>query len=318
VALSYDGATALAGGTADGGTTGATWVFTRSGTTWSQQGAKLVGTGISGGQAYQGSSVALSADGDTAVTGGAFDGNGIGAVWVFTRTSGAWSQQGSKLASPSPNFATNQGASVAIAADGNTLISGGYGDEGLKGSAYIFTRHNGTWAQQGDKLVPNDRWNGNVQFGMAVALSSHGNTAFIGGPDDLGNIGSSWAFVQKPTVASVNPSGGAPAGGASVTITGSGFTGATAVTFDGVNAAAFTVVDPHTISATTPAHTLGVVAVAVTNSIGTGTRASAYTYANPPSLTAVSPNAGPSDGGTSVVIDGTNFTAASAVKFGAS
>ena len=64
VALSADGNTLAVGGENDNNGSGATWVFTRSGTAWTQQGPKLVGTGavIPYGP-YQGRSVAWSADG---------------------------------------------------------------------------------------------------------------------------------------------------------------------------------------------------------------------------------------------------------------
>jgi hypothetical protein len=62
---------------------------------FAQQGAKLVGTGAVG-NARQGS-VAVSADGNTAIVGGAGDNSGVGAAWVFTRSGGVWTQQGSKL-----------------------------------------------------------------------------------------------------------------------------------------------------------------------------------------------------------------------------
>ena len=67
-----------------------------------QQGSKLVGAGWVdlGGGLYgvlQGRSVAVSADGSTALLGGPQDNGGTGAVWVFTRANGAWSQQGNKL-----------------------------------------------------------------------------------------------------------------------------------------------------------------------------------------------------------------------------
>ena len=75
---------------------GAAWVFTRSGTTWTQQGPKLVGTGAAG-DADQGVSVALSGDGNTALVGGAGDNGSEGAAWVFTRSGTTWTQQGSKL-----------------------------------------------------------------------------------------------------------------------------------------------------------------------------------------------------------------------------
>jgi hypothetical protein len=50
-----------------------------------QQGNKLVGTGAVGSFVQQGASVALSADGDTAIVGGPYDNSHAGAAWVFTR-----------------------------------------------------------------------------------------------------------------------------------------------------------------------------------------------------------------------------------------
>jgi hypothetical protein len=67
---------------------------------FAQQGPKLVGTGAAGTVASQGSSVALSADGITAIVGGPADNYngsfGLGAAWVFTRSNGTWTQQGPK------------------------------------------------------------------------------------------------------------------------------------------------------------------------------------------------------------------------------
>jgi len=64
-----------------------------------QQDSKLIGSGAVNGSsgADQGSSVALSADGNTAIVGGPLDNSGVGAAWVFTQSGGAWTQQGSKL-----------------------------------------------------------------------------------------------------------------------------------------------------------------------------------------------------------------------------
>ena len=75
---------------------GAAWVFTRSGSTWTQQGAKLTG-GEENGAAMFGTSVALSSDGNTALIGGHADNGAVGAAWVFTRSGGVWTQQGPKL-----------------------------------------------------------------------------------------------------------------------------------------------------------------------------------------------------------------------------
>jgi hypothetical protein len=83
VALFGDGNTAMVGGSEDNSSAGASWVFTRRGGMWSQQGGKLVGTGGSA-IARQGHSVALSGGGNTAIVGGPQD-SSSGAAWVFTR-----------------------------------------------------------------------------------------------------------------------------------------------------------------------------------------------------------------------------------------
>jgi PKD repeat protein len=87
VALSADGNTAIVGGNGDNSNAGAAWVFTRSGGgVWTQQGPKLFGSGAVGAAA-QGYSVALSADGTTAIVGGPRDNTNAGAVWVFSAPS---------------------------------------------------------------------------------------------------------------------------------------------------------------------------------------------------------------------------------------
>jgi hypothetical protein len=94
---------------------------------FTQQGPKLVGTGAVGA-AEQSASVGLSADGNTVITGGPLDNSGfpadVGAVWVFTRSSGVWTQQGAKLVGTgavNPGR-VGQGYSVALSGDGNTAI----------------------------------------------------------------------------------------------------------------------------------------------------------------------------------------------------
>ena len=123
MALSADGNTALVGGPGDNGNAGAVWVFTRSGTTWTQQGPKLVGTGAVG-DAVEGCSVALSADGNTALVGG-YDDNHAGAVWVFTRSGTTWTQQGPKLVGTGAGGDACRRLSVALSSDGNTALVGG-------------------------------------------------------------------------------------------------------------------------------------------------------------------------------------------------
>lgn len=119
-----------------------------------------------------------------------------------------------------------------------------------------------------------------------------------------------------PTLTSVSPATGITTGGTSVTLTGTGFTGATGVTFDGL-AASFTVNSPTQISATTPAHAAGAVSVVVTTPNGFNPVNSLFTYVvPPPTVTEVTPAMGSTLGGTSVTITGTGFTGATGVTFG--
>jgi uncharacterized protein (TIGR03437 family) len=179
VALSGDGNTATVGGPFDNNGVGAMWVYTRSGGVWYQQGGKLVGTGAVG-RAYQGTSVALSSDGNTALVGGPNDYNNVGAAWVYTRSGGVWYQQGGKLVGTGAVGSAYQGTSVALSADGNTAIVGGFGDNAIVGAVWVFTRSGGVWSQQGGKLSGSGPLDG---FGNSVALSGDGNTAAVAAHD---------------------------------------------------------------------------------------------------------------------------------------
>ena len=84
----------------------------------------------------------------------------------------------------------------------------------------------------------------------------------------------------SPMVTSVTPSTGPPTGSNTVTITGSGFTGATSVTFGGVAATSFTVVNDTTITSVVPSgSTTGAVSVIVTTAVGSNAANSLYSYA---------------------------------------
>jgi FG-GAP repeat len=84
VSISGSGNTAVVGGPFDDGGKGAVWVYTRNNAgVWTQQGAKLVGTGADGVVAEQGQSVAISLSGTRIVSGGPGDNHDLGAAWVF-------------------------------------------------------------------------------------------------------------------------------------------------------------------------------------------------------------------------------------------
>ena len=198
VALSSDGNTALVGSPFDNVVSkiGAAWVFTRSGATWTQQGAKLTGSTLSAG-AWFGWSVALSGDGNTVLVGGFPDLSTQGAAWVFTRSGSAWSQQARLTDS---GFGGSYfGWSVSLSGDGNTALVGGPTDIGEVGAAWVFARLGTTWTQQGAKLTGSGE-SGAGDFGYDVALSADGNTALIGGPRDNSNAGAAWVFTGPATV----------------------------------------------------------------------------------------------------------------------
>jgi FG-GAP repeat len=224
VALSADGNTAIVG--APFGGLGAVWVFIRGSGGWGQQSEGLVGTGSSGNP-KQGYSVALSADGNTALIGGPGDSNNFGAAWVFTRSGSTWMPQGNKLVGTGNSGAPCQGTSVALSADGNTALIGGRCDAGGVGAAWVFTRTAGAWTQYGSKLVGS--FPGLAQQGTSVALSGDGLTALIGAPnDDGGAPGGVYVFTldngtwTQQTRMAGGGSTGTPNQGQSVTLSGNG------------------------------------------------------------------------------------------------
>lgn len=199
VSVSADGNTALVGGFGDNGDIGAVWVYTRTNGVWTQQGDKLVGAGAIGA-ALQGYTVSISADGNTALVGGKNDDSNTGAVWVFTRTEGTWAQQGDKLIGTGATGNVTQGFSTGLSADGNTAIFGGPADNNFRGAAWVFTRTNGEWTQQGSKLVGSGVASNFAAQGVAVSLSADGNTALIGGSRDDEFTGAAWVFTRNEGV----------------------------------------------------------------------------------------------------------------------
>jgi hypothetical protein len=138
-----------------------------------------------------------------------------------------------------------------------------------------------------------------------------------------GSVSSTGKFTYTapaPTVTSVSPNVGPVGGNATVTIIGTNFIGVSAVKFGSINATSFQTNSQTQITATTPAGSAGaIVDVTVTTSAATSAinqPGDQYTYSGPPAVTGLSPNTGPSAGGTSVTITGSNFSGATAVNFG--
>jgi hypothetical protein len=227
VALSNDGNTLAVGARTEGSNAtgingdqannaflnaGAVYVFTRSGTTWSQQ--AYVKASNTGGGDFFGTSVALSGDGNSLAVGAPYEGSnatGIngnqvdnsasfaGAVYVFTRSGGTWSQQAYVKAS-NTGADDHFGISVTLSGDGNTLAVGADGEDsnatGINGdqsnnaasnagAVYVFTRSGGTWSQQA--YVKASNTDADDYFGWGVALAGDGNTLAVGARYEDGN-----------------------------------------------------------------------------------------------------------------------------------
>ena len=207
VSISDDGNTAIIGAQYEDTTAtdaGAAYIFTRSGTTWSQQ-AKIQASDAETND-YFGFSVSISGDGDTAIVSAYLEdtsGTSAGSAYIFTRSGTTWSQQAKIQAS---DAAANDyfGWAVSISDDGNTAIIGAWREDTTAtdaGAAYIFTRSGTTWSQQA-KIQASDA-EASDNFGLSVFISGDGDTAIIGAPTEdfssLTNNGAAYIFTRSGT-----------------------------------------------------------------------------------------------------------------------
>jgi hypothetical protein len=172
--------------------TGAVYVFTRSGTVWSQQ--AYLKPEVAG--AMFGYGVGLSADGNTAAVGAENEYNNAGAVYAFVRAGTTWSEQARMRAVNGEN-GDALGWCIAISADGNTIVGGANDEDSLltgvppitaggddndshpsTGAAYVFVRNGTAWTEQAWLKPINSRKND--QFGISIAISGDGNTVAVG------------------------------------------------------------------------------------------------------------------------------------------
>ncbi|MFF6783707.1 IPT/TIG domain-containing protein, partial [Streptomyces sp. NPDC012510] len=144
----------------------------------------------------------------------------------------------------------------------------------------------------------------------AVTVTTPGGTS---SPDDPQAY---FFYAGSPSLAAVAPASGTTAGGTTVTLTGADLLGATAVRFDQVAAASFTVNSATQITAITPPHAAGAAAVTVTAPGGISNPVT-YVYLAPPTLLSLAPDQGPTHAGTVITLAGTNLAATTDVRFDA-
>ena len=190
-AVSIGGGTVVVGAPQHVARTGGAFVFVQTGSTWSQQAELAPSDGPAPvGQSYGfGSAVAI--DADTIAVGAFTQATSIGAVYVYTRTSGVWTQQAKLLASDAATF-SRFGSSVALS--GDTLLVGASLKGSSTGAAYVFTRTGSVWTQQA-LLSATDTATG-ADFGASVALA--GNTALVGA-DGASGGGRVYVFTRSAT-----------------------------------------------------------------------------------------------------------------------
>jgi hypothetical protein len=214
---------------------GAVYVFARSGGGWSQQ--AYIKASNPGSNDQFGAALALSADGNTLAVAAQFEDSAAtgtnrnqadnsmsesGAVYVFTRAGGKWSQQAYVKASNTgeQDDGDTFGYAVALSDDGNTLAVGAPGEDSRPngsagnqadnsaqgaGAVYVFTRSGAAWSQQayvksGNPVRPDDDL-----FGYAVGLSADGSTLAVGAFDEGGGA----KAINGPEDGRLNGSGAA-------------------------------------------------------------------------------------------------------------
>lgn len=183
IAISYDGKTAVIGapGFPFGQKESAAYIFVRSDVVWTQQGSRLSNNTTD----EFGTSVDMSADGNTVIIGAPGTLSGQGSASVFKRSDTAWIQTFLIIASDGIQQDLF-GTSVGISADVSTIIIGApqatVNNNSRQGKAYVFTNFDDTWPLQITTPLTTISDSPSAKFGQSVALSCDGDIALVGAP----------------------------------------------------------------------------------------------------------------------------------------
>lgn len=195
--LDGDGSTLLAGAYYKNGGRGAAYVFSRTGTTWTQK-AKLLASDAAGND-YFGYAIDWSGDESIIAIGSYQDddkGTNSGSVYIYTLSSGTYIQT-AKLTASDGATGDNFGFSLTMDGSGTYLCVGARSKTSKKGKAYIFTNSGGTWTQTA-MLSPSDLNTGDF-FSITMSMSQDGYLLAISAYQSDGtysNSGSAYIFTR--------------------------------------------------------------------------------------------------------------------------
>jgi len=201
VSFSDDASRVLIGASLDddgGSSSGSAYVFSRSGTVWTQE-QKIVASDDAAGGNF-GEHLDMSADGTRLVVGSKGIDSSRGAAYVFSRSGVTWTEE-QKVTASDAAVSDQYGTSVAIDSDGTRIVAGAPGDDdggSSSGSAYVATRSGVTWTEE-QKIVASDDDAGDTFGGMAD-ITDDGTRVIIGAGQENSYAGSAYVFSRSGVV----------------------------------------------------------------------------------------------------------------------
>lgn len=186
ISVSIQGNSAIIGARYDNAASGSAYVFTRTGTTWTEEAKLTASDGVAGDQF--GNSVSIS--GNTVIVGEGGNTSNTGYAYFFARVGTAWTQE-AKLTGSTSIIGDGLGWSVSI--DGIFAIAGAPGGDGYNGCAFVFKHTGTTWTEEA-KLTHSDPVPGDF---LGYSVSIHGDTAVSGAFQKNNQMGAAYVFKKE-------------------------------------------------------------------------------------------------------------------------
>jgi hypothetical protein len=186
------------GGGANNAGVGAIWIFDKVGSNWIR--SQIISVTDTIGNSRLGSSLAMSPDGNTLISGGPEDNGIVGAVWIFEYSGSAYVRTQKIVPNDLVGIA-QFGYLVSISENGNRFTASGPYDNGYIGAVWVFDKDSSnTWTQTGTKLVPSDYLD-TPFVGTGLSLAPQGDVVAIGAQNNdvtsnngIGPKGGTWIF----------------------------------------------------------------------------------------------------------------------------